>query len=683
MPDVRFTFVASGADSVSSAFQSIASSARAAERATERYNSVASRPLAHPSLVGLGGGGLGPYRTPGAGGGQQQQIAERGATYQLRAANAMQRAHEQAAERSKAAWVKSMSGIGGAVADLTVGATMRVGGMATDAIGGAARQAMKLQEIANRVSINARGAGQEAVDPTMLRKEFENVAIATPGIKSEDVGEAAQAYVDLTGDLQTARDNMQTFATTASATGASIKDVATAAASLGKQFDVKSAEDMKMVLANLTQQGKGGAVTMKDLAAQFQKLAAAGHAFGLDKGPGGVAKLGGLLQIARTSTKTPAAAATSVENILSGLVTKTKILDAAGVATYDKKGNRRDVQDILVDAISKLGGGGNLKAKDALLSQVFGKQGGRGVAPLVGTYKDVYQSTKGTDAEKQAAGVEALRNAFKLATDASSDFGENTRDAAQAQKDSSAKLNAAWESIKANVGDKLLPPLAKLADTVSRNADAFNPLINAAGGLLDVINAITGAGDTQKPMTAAGEQKKLDELNAKLGAKGLSEMSASDADLRGVGSSREDLRHMQSRVRRLDGADKIPNFKNADEFTQWYKENGQAKTPWYGISKEKTSEEAAQTTKALMANPTGLINSDSLRGLGGETELGKRGRHAFLEQQQGGEAGGESSKAAQAKLDEFAASAARAKAVMDQFADVKVPASNEGSIAPQ
>ena len=94
-------------------------------------------------------------------------------------------------------------------------------------LGGAVRESLETQNIANRVSINARMPGQQGVSADTLRKEFERAAISTPGQSASDVGRATQAYVDLTGDLDTARSSMQTFATVASATGASGLSTAT------------------------------------------------------------------------------------------------------------------------------------------------------------------------------------------------------------------------------------------------------------------------------------------------------------------------------------------------------------------------------------------------------------------------------------------------------------------------
>ena len=79
----------------------------------------------------------------------------------------------------------------------------------------AVRGAMSLQEKAVRVAINARGAGEALTDPTVLRREFENVATSTPGVTGEEVADAVQKFVTLTGDLGTARKAASTFATVA------------------------------------------------------------------------------------------------------------------------------------------------------------------------------------------------------------------------------------------------------------------------------------------------------------------------------------------------------------------------------------------------------------------------------------------------------------------------------------
>src|SRR5262249_5344521 len=144
-----------------------------------------------------------------------------------------------------------------------------------------------------------------------------------------------------------------TFASVASATGASVEDVAKAAASLSAKFDLKTAADMQKVLANLAFQGKGGAMTMADMAAQFQRLAAAGAAVGLGKGPEAVAKLGGVLQIARQGTGNARQAATATENVLAALTQKAK---AHGVSLTDKTGKQRDVNAVIADVVAKAGG---------------------------------------------------------------------------------------------------------------------------------------------------------------------------------------------------------------------------------------------------------------------------------------------------------------------------------------
>ncbi len=394
--------------------------------------------------------------------------------------------------RAREANLREHAGFGGRVFDRGVGAIGRLAysALSTGAgmIGGAARESLETQNIANRVSINARMSGQAGADPTQLRKEFERTAMATPGQSAADIGRATQAYVDLTGDLTTARSSMQTFATVASATGAAVEDVATAAASLGSKFDVKKVEDMQKVFATLVFQGKGGAMTMKDLASQFQKLASAANAFDIGKGPEAVAKLGGLVQIARTGTRSPQQAGTAVENIFTGLTGHQKQLKAAGVDLYDKKGGKRDINEVLAETIAKVGGS-DMGAKSAGLLKIFGKQGSRAVNPLMATAIEASHGMSGQQA--QQAATSAVLAALNQAAQASSNYAEVEQDAAQAQRSVSVQLVAAWETLKAVAGDRLAPALAELVGRLASDGKALDLFIAAVGLAADGLTALT------------------------------------------------------------------------------------------------------------------------------------------------------------------------------------------------
>jgi len=394
----------------------------------------------------------------------------------------------------------------------------RAVGAVSDGFTTAAGQSLRLQEAANRISINARGAGDAFVDPTVLRREFEGTARATPGIQAADVADAVQRFVSLTGDLKTARAGQQTFATIASGSGSNIGDVAEAAASLYQQFDVKSIDDMRDALAALVFQGKNGAFELRDAAAQFQRLAASGAAFGIPRGVAGVKTLGGLTQIARTGTGSAEQATTAVENLLTQFKAKSSNLRAQGVSVF-KNGKVRGIEDLIVETISKVGGG-DIARKQSGLQTIFGEQGIRAINPLVSRYNETYQTTKGSEAEKTAAGMAVLRDMLNKAINAAGTYADVQKDAAQAQRDTSAVLTQAWEQIVAAVGVAAVPAIEDMA---KRIPGAIGPIVDAfallASAILGTVEWLQGWGvidgpSAQDKLTQA--QKEQDAYEATL-----------------------------------------------------------------------------------------------------------------------------------------------------------------------
>lgn len=669
---IVYSFQTEGAGNVVSAIRSIRAAAEEAARAQEglgRAGAGAGRAVARGA--GAGHRGLTEVqRLALRVGAAQERAATRAASAMERAATrglaATKRAEEQrwrevertgrriqaemdrevaAAERAadrkaraeQRARSKFLANPMGAVPGLARAAGGAVVGLGRDAlrtgahlVGGAVRESMETQAVANRVSINARGAGQDFIDPTVLRKEFERTAIATRGTKASDVGKAVQAYVDLTGDIDTARSSMKSFATVASATGATIEDVATAAASLGPKFDVKSAEDMQAVFATLVSQGKEGAMTMKDLAGQFQKLAAAGAAFDIGKGPQAVAKLGGLVQIARGATRSPQQAGTAVENIFSGLTSHTKNLHQAGVSLYDKKGGKRDIEAVLAETITKVGGT-NMERKNAELLKIFGKQGIRGINPLLTAYTDATKGMSGKAAE--TAGYEAVMSAMHKATQAASDWAEVERDAAQAQSGSSAQIAGAWERLKAAVGDRLAPAFSEIAGKLASDGKALDMLVDAAGLAADGLKAlaaylqekglVSGGSAAEKAAAATAEERKATLQMEKLGgehgeklSKLTPEQQSQYNELNAKKLKAREAKETNQAEASLAGAE-IHKILTSDK---WGGKNGG----------EAATDEAY---KRLGRSPwtmgvPGLGHSDWFQGLTGETAAQREVRHA-------------------------------------------------------
>ena len=545
MPSISYEFVASGHDAVRRAYLSIAEAEEKAAAASARASARVTE-----SLKGLGrtrgqtAAGLGPVAGSGAGSAASvraqvtQETRERTRAIReeerARIQSARRVAQEEAArkremaridremesryergqrERQRAAEREAefrqasadaqrrerSSTSGGAMKEFFGSMlAMRAYDKLKGTVESAARESIALQESTNRLSINARGAGEEFVDPTVLRKEFEQAAVATPGQNAQQIAEAIQSFVSLTGNLQTGRTSATAFATVASATGSNVGDVSQAAASIYNQFGLQSREEMQDVLASLTFQGKKGAFELRDAASQFQRLAAAGASFGLS-GVKGVKTIGGLAQIARTGTGSAEQTTTALENIFSNLVAKSAILKREGVSVYDKKGRTRDVADVLIESIVKAGKS-NFEKKGQVLQQVFGDQGIRGVRPLLSKYQTAYQEAQkkgATAAEATAAGLAVLRKTIDESINAPGAWAEVQRDAARAQKDISAQTSVAWERVKQATADKLLPALEKAAPKLMKlflgENGELGPAMMAVSGFADGIGLAADA----------------------------------------------------------------------------------------------------------------------------------------------------------------------------------------------
>lgn len=412
--------------------------------------------------------------------------------------------------------------IGGTLKGALIGGAVTAGALGLGVTGAAARDAVRLQELSNRISISARGAGEEAVDPSVLRREFQQTAIRTPGVKSIDIAEAVAQFVSKTGNLDVARKSQGVFATVASATGSQVQDVAAAAADLFQKFDINTVEGMADAMAALAFQGKAGAFELKDAASQFGKLSAAASRFGLDKGAGGVRVLGGLTQIARGTTGSPEQAATAVEAMFRQFVSgeSQKRLKAIGVNTFaDKKGTKtRDIRDLLVETITK--SGGNLTK----LQGIFGDEGIRAISSIVSAFNEA-------EAKQKGAGAAAARSVIDTAINAPGDFSELKKDAAQAQQDASAKLAATWEKLSAGVGEKVIPVFASLAEKISNSPDAIDAFVGTVENLatafstaIDMVEAFAEmlGISTKKKKTPEQvrdeERKKAESLRAKIEA---------------------------------------------------------------------------------------------------------------------------------------------------------------------
>lgn len=491
MADVVYRFISTGQDAVEAAFQSITTaaqkSAASVEKSYERDGNAAKKVAkVHVSEAQKAAAELERIRTKENNALQREGdklIAAEEKAAAKRIALEDRTSQKIAATRAKYLRDSATAAIS-SVASYGAGLVSRAADALASMTTGAIRESMHLDDIARQVSINARGAGEDFKDPTKLRKSYEDIAISTPGIKSDDIAEASQAYIDFTGDVKTAESSLKTFATVASATNASVKDVALAAASFGEKFKVSDPEEVKKLFAVLIFQGKGAKLTLEQMGKAAQSLAPAAAAFGVESGVTGIAKTGALLQIARAGTGSAAQATTGARNILTGLKLRSK--KYAGVDVYDKDHNVRDVNQVLAETIAKAGGT-NPAAKDAALAKIFGRGAGmQAVSPLISAFTDASRAAGGGKTGQQA-GLDAVLEKLRKLSDVTDMFSEVEKDAAFAQQSTSAQLIGAWEAVKATLANDILPALKDMAPSFKAGMPvALNALAMFASTLVAV-----------------------------------------------------------------------------------------------------------------------------------------------------------------------------------------------------
>lgn len=453
---------------------------------------------------------------------------------------------DRANERVRSERLRTLTNIGasaaGRVWDVTKGAALAGGGIVTGLVGAAARESLQIGDLAKRAAINARLAG-ETVDEGALKRSFESTALAQPGVSAQGVGEAFLAYQSKTGKAANA-GMLGVFAQTAAAGGGDIKDIAAAAASLTQQFDIKGIEEMREALAALTVQGAKGSFEIKDAASQFDKMGSAARRFGLDKGPRGVALLGGLSQLARTSTGSAEEATTAVEHLFSELIKHSPELERDNVKVFEDKDKTRtrDFVDIFKDMLVKTGG--SLPAMEHYL----GERGIRGGSALINAFNEAKNRARGTDEEKTAAGLKAFDRALDDVINTTAAVSAVQAAAASASESSSAILSNAWETLVASTSEELVPAIRELAPELPALAHTIG---GAAGAFADAAHIVGGA---FKQLQEMGLVEGPEATKAIHGAAGLKTMDAEIATLEKKGGRTEKEEERLSRMKDMRNA---------------------------------------------------------------------------------------------------------------------------------
>ncbi len=280
-----------------------------------------------------------------------------------------------------------------------------------------------------------------------LRKQIHGASIASNQMQ-DDVTAALGAFVAKTGDLKTARDNLALYGKVATATGASLMDVANVGVELKQKLGI---ENQAEAMAILVKQAKLGAIEFKDMASVGPKILAAAASVGAH-GEAGIRSAGAAVQVIASGfggKGQGAGASVSYENMVATLQkTKTRSkIEQLGIQVQG-----RDASDIFMDVIRKTGG------DTTALREIFRtQQAFRGVSAFARDYdKTTGKFAKFDQFKNVDGGVAAL----------DADF-------ARRAQTGQARLNAAQIKIAEVLDNKVGPVFENMAKHAELISGAF------------------------------------------------------------------------------------------------------------------------------------------------------------------------------------------------------------------
>lgn len=340
--------------------------------------------------------------------------------------------------------------------------------LATGAAGtGSAVAVMGLEE---RYEQLGSSVGKSREEMTKLRKEmFATAQKSDIRVDQSELLTAVEKIAEKNGDLEFARDNMENIARVMRATGAAGVDVGEMFADMRDKFGLKNADEVLSAIDTLVVQGKAGAFTLQNLAAEGAAVSAAYSALG-NTGPKAVQEMGAMLQIARMGSGSAAEAASSMESVLADIQSNYSRFEKMGIELFDEealaRGEKkfRAVPSILKDVMETTNGDitqvGELFGDEAMrmMNVLVGGQGRDSFEQFLKTYGD------GTAVLQDSARMAQTANAAMLS------------------------LKTAWMSF---ADEKLAEPIADLADAInSIEPENLNKALTGATALAGTLGAV-------------------------------------------------------------------------------------------------------------------------------------------------------------------------------------------------
>lgn len=332
-----------------------------------------------------------------------------------------------------------------------VGGTLAIGGgfMASAAVGQQMRETAAASTLANQ-------AGRPGIKGQLL-KEAQSVR----GFSGEEALGALGSFVDLTGDLETARKLMGELGQMALATGSDIGDVASAAGNFSNQLKhiedpAKRAEAVMEAMRALGGQGMAGAVELKDLASGGAVIAAASQMIGGGDKVRNIKQAGVLAQAARASGGASSAdeATRSTARFMDFAAKNATDLErdlGIKVANRDETGAVKSLvspKELIASYLQATGGDLSKVTKD------FGEMGGRVVRGFMPAFEQ--------------GGTAGVFKEFDRLMQTELKQDEIDKRASSRLTDQDLQLKQVTKDFNAQVGNELLPVITRLIPEFSK-----------------------------------------------------------------------------------------------------------------------------------------------------------------------------------------------------------------------
>ncbi len=348
-------------------------------------------------------------------------------------------------------------------------------------------------------------------------------------ISAADVLAGAQAYVGFTGDAKGAADAAKLFADVSVATGSSVADVAQAMSSLKSSMGITAAEG-EAAFSALIVQGKGGAVEIKDQAAELAALTPQFARFKGGQGLGALREMGAGFQVVMKNAATASDAATKYSALMGSLsdAATLKEMKKIGLQVTDNKGKLLDASTVFENIAKnqKLFEGTNL-------SKVFGRK----------------------EAQLAALALKEHIGLYRNLRDAASDTGAVQRDKMTMLNSDAGKIDKAFNEIKLTFAELFTPERIKaFASALQEVVQGLSKMLKVGSMVIEtVINPLKSWEDHQ-------ETKRKNELTdarrkaikADLLKGGASELEAEKGSWAGIGLENQMVARVKAQGQGLD-----------------------------------------------------------------------------------------------------------------------------------